>query len=503
MKRTFDKITAKTAAVLTLTITACVTLLIACAKKPLTDDLRLKKDIVIDGRNVSTMTVADARAALTADAQARLNKQVLTLVLPNGSTPFPANALGAYYDIERALSEAAALRTRGGTRRISMQIAIDEAAFAAVLDSYILQSERPAKNATYSIDPTLSTPVSYSAEQTGISIDREQLTQRIRSAVLAGLSTDVEVPCTSVTPALTLSAIQAENALVAQYTTSFSGSTHSAPNRVFNMKKAAAAINGLVIIPGATFDCNAVLGDRTGENGWKLAPGIRNGRYEDEYGGGVCQISSTLFNAALMADLTITERHPHSWPMGYVEIGRDATISTGGKNFRFVNNSGAPLTLYMHVDEEEKTVTASIYGKPLEGDVHIDVVSEKTGTLEAAGETIMLDESLPANTKQVEREARDGKTSVTYKEYRTADGALVRRETAYEDTYRAIDGLAYVSTDLYYAQLPPETTPGEPEATPQQTPTADAAETPVPTPTPAPTPKPEGTTWEDIDDVPA
>ena len=73
MKRTIDKITAKTAVVLILTITACVTLLIACAKKPLTDDLRLKKDIVIDGKNVSTMTVADARAARTADAQTRLN----------------------------------------------------------------------------------------------------------------------------------------------------------------------------------------------------------------------------------------------------------------------------------------------------------------------------------------------------------------------------------------------------------------------------------------------
>ena len=67
----------------------------------------------------------------------------------------------------------------------------------------------------------------------------------------------------------------------------------------------------------------------------------------------------------MMADLSITERHPHSWPMSYVDIGRDATISTGGKNFCFVNSTGAPLTLSAWVDEDEQTVTDSIYGTPV------------------------------------------------------------------------------------------------------------------------------------------
>lgn len=69
---------------------------------------------------------------------------------------------------------------------------------------------------------------------------------------------------------------------------------------------------------------NAILGPRNAENGWKEATGIRDAVYVQEYGGGVCQVSSTLYNAVLMADLTVTDRTHHSWPLGYVDIGRDA-----------------------------------------------------------------------------------------------------------------------------------------------------------------------------------
>ncbi len=492
------------------TITAWTALATGCGKQPLSEDVRLKKDIVIDGLNVSTMTVAEARAALEEVAAARLSEKTLTLALPNVRTAFTPATLGGRYDIQSALEQAVALGARGGDRRITMQFTIDETELSSVLDSYIQQSQRSARDASYAVDMSLATPVVYSPEQTGISIDGEALKESVRQALSAQQSTEIAVPCQTIVPAITLDSIQQQNALVSQYSTSFSGSSHSKPNRVFNMDKAANSINGTVLMPGETFDCNAVIGDRVAENGWKMAPAIRNGRYEDEYGGGVCQISSTLFNAVLMADLNITERHPHSWPMGYVDIGRDATISTGGKNFCFVNSSGAPLTIYMHVDPDAKTVTASIYGKPLPNGQTIDVVSEKTDVTETAGEILMLDESLPSNTRFVEREARDGKSSVTYKAYRDSAGTLLYRTLAYEDTYKAIDGITYVSTDLYYAANPGESegaiesTP-LPEETPDDDSPADMEDPVAPIETPPPaeieTPTPEQT--ENGDDVPA
>ena len=194
---------------------------------------------------------------------------------------------------------------------------------------------------------------------------------------------------------------------------------------------------------------NETILDRTKQNGYYLAPAIRNGTYEKEYGGGVCQVSSTLFNAVMMADLSVTERHHHSWPMTYVPIGRDATIATGFKDFRFVNDTDGELIIFAHLDRKAKKITVQLYGVRSSDFDHIQVVSKRTGSLPSKGTKVLLDESLSAGSRMVEREERRGKTSVTYKEYYDADGKLIRRVTAFEDSYPSIQGLVYVSSDVY------------------------------------------------------
>jgi vancomycin resistance protein YoaR len=151
----------------------------------------------------------------------------------------------------------------------------------------------------------------------------------------------------------------------------------------------------------------------------------------------------------MMADLEILERHPHSWPSGYVDIGRDATISTGGPNFRFVNSSDCDLYVFAQTNSSKK-ITVSLYGKPLAGGMYIKISSKKVATLSSPGEDVLLDNALPSNTRVVYREARRGKKSETYKEYYDANDKLVRRELAYADTYRSIRGTVYISPDLYY-----------------------------------------------------
>lgn len=422
-----------------------------CSGK-LSDTAKLHNHISIDGVDVSAKKVGEARALLQGAANRRLAETQAAFLLPDRSVTFTAAELGISLDIESALEEAAALDRNGGDRIITMRYTVDKAAMQATLGNFASAYSTAATDASVAIDASIAIPVVYTAEQQGITINTGELTQLVTAAVESGQFSTITVPFTTVEPAVTLTSIQEKQQLVAQFATSFEGSTLSNANRVFNIEKGAEMINGMVLQPGEEFDCNEVLGDRTAENGWREAPGIRNGRYEDEYGGGVCQISSTLFNAVMMADLEILERSPHSWPMGYVDIGCDATISTGGKNFRFANSSAAPLYIFMHVDEELRTLTVSLYGAPLPDGMYIVISSEKTGTLESAGEEVMLDETLPYNTKVVMREARDGKTAKTYKEYYSRHGELIRRAIVYEDTYRAIDGLTFVSTDLYYIQ---------------------------------------------------
>ena len=116
-------------------------------------------------------------------------------------------------------------------------------------------------------------------------------------------------------------------------------------NRNTNLAVACAAVNGLVLLPGEVFDYNATLGERTAEAGYKEAPSYVGGLTMDTLGGGICQISSTLYYSSLFADLEIVERHNHGYVSDYIPKGMDATVTWEGANFRFRNNTNYPIRI--------------------------------------------------------------------------------------------------------------------------------------------------------------
>ena len=142
----------------------------------------------------------------------------------------------------------------------------------------------------------------------------------------------------------------------ATYTSKYSNNA----NRTNNLKISSAAIDGTILKPGDTFDFNAVVGWRTPERGYKKAP-VFLGATErgEDYGGGVCQTSSTVFNAALLANLQIVERHQHSQTVSYVPLGRDAAISGSAKNMRFKNNTNYTIKIGMTV--KDGYITCTLY----------------------------------------------------------------------------------------------------------------------------------------------
>jgi len=129
--------------------------------------------------------------------------------------------------------------------------------------------------------------------------------------------------------------------------------------RANNISIASQSINGKVVNPGETFSYNEAVGPTTKKNGYKLARIFKNGEDAEGYGGGVCQVSSTLYNAALEAGLEITERHPHSKDVKYVEEGMDAATSYGSSDLKFINNQSYPIKI--RSTAEEGKVTVSIY----------------------------------------------------------------------------------------------------------------------------------------------
>ena len=141
--------------------------------------------------------------------------------------------------------------------------------------------------------------------------------------------------------------------------TSLSGSSD---NRISNVKKACELLDGLVLIPGQTLSFNDTLGERTEANGWKPATAYANGEVRQEYGGGICQVSSTLYNAVLYANLEIVERACHQFQVGYLPWGMDATVSWGWPDFKFRNDAEYPVKIHAWVDEETNECCIQILG---------------------------------------------------------------------------------------------------------------------------------------------
>lgn len=150
-------------------------------------------------------------------------------------------------------------------------------------------------------------------------------------------------------------------------------SQSSDPGRRENIRLAAEAIDGTVIEPGEEFSFNDIVGNTSAERGYQIAAIISNGDVAEGYGGGICQVSTALYIAAVKADLEITERHPHSVPSDYAPIGLDATIVYDHFDLRIKNNTAHALTI--HMEALGQTVKASITGDPLPEGRSVDATS--------------------------------------------------------------------------------------------------------------------------------
>ncbi|WP_303006450.1 VanW family protein [Romboutsia ilealis] len=181
-------------------------------------------------------------------------------------------------------------------------------------------------------------------------------------------------------PKISTEAVKSVNTLLAEFSTKFSTKDS---NRVTNVVLSAKATSDVLLMPGEEFSYNNLTGKRTASNGYKDAPVIINGKLEQDVGGGVCQVSSTLFNSVLYSGLDVTSRRNHSLKSSYVSIGRDAMVSDGGSDFRFKNPYSHPV--YIKNTVSNGVITSKIYGNISDKkNISIKVDPYTTGGLDAA-----------------------------------------------------------------------------------------------------------------------
>lgn len=169
--------------------------------------------------------------------------------------------------------------------------------------------------------------------------------------------------------------------LLSQKSTSLAGSSAA---RVNNITKAAAAINGIVLNPGDEFSYNGALGQRTAAAGYQAAGAYSAGKVVSEIGGGICQVSSTLYYCTLIANLKITQRTCHYFGVNYLPAGLDATVSWPSPDFKFKNDGEYPIKIEAGIDKEAYTVYVKIFGSNPEG-IRVEMTTETWGTADGYG----------------------------------------------------------------------------------------------------------------------
>ena len=190
-----------------------------------------------------------------------------------------------------------------------------------------------------------------------IILNSEELAEELRN--LKAFKREITVPITETGPNVNAKTAAAlGETMIADFTTSFDASKKG---RTRNIELSAQAINDLILGPGDRFYYNLVVGERTEARGYQKALEIVNKEFVEGIGGGICQTSSTLYNAVDKAGLEILELHHHSKSVGYVPEKRDATVSYGGYDFKFMNNKKYPVLLKVLVDSEKGKITVQLW----------------------------------------------------------------------------------------------------------------------------------------------
>jgi vancomycin resistance protein YoaR len=327
--------------------------------------------VSVHGIELGGMTAPECLETIAA-LEAQLRASPITLTLGERVWQVELGALGLRLDGELITARAMEAGNSGfyfsrvlERRRIAreglvllLEARLEEECFRQVVGELTADLTRPPVDAKYHIgeDDT----VRIIPHQDGYQVDFDRLEAEILAQLDQGTGGSVlTVPLIHIAPKYTTRDIEAMGltGLLSVFSTDYDP---SAVNRAYNISVAASALNNLLVAPGETVSFNRIVGPRSSEEGYRTAPVIIENELREGLGGGVCQVSTTLYNAVLLADLEVLERKNHSLPVSYVPVGQDATVVYGAIDLRFRNNTDSYL--YIKTSAADGRITVKIFG---------------------------------------------------------------------------------------------------------------------------------------------
>lgn len=319
-----------------------------------------------------------------------------------------------------------------GDSSVIIDVKVDEVEPSAI-DLEKIRSEiyKEVKDAYYTTNPFTIYP-----EVNGVDFDTENA-----KTIISEPKEQYEIPLIITKANKTVQEIGTEAFpdLLATFSTNYNARD---TNRTTNLKLSAGKINGTVLLPGDEFSYNKVVGERTIEAGYKMAATFSGGKVVDGLGGGICQISSTLYDAVVMANLDVTVRRNHQFVTSYLPGGKDATVVWGSQDFKFVNSRKYPVRITATVSGGVATV--QVWGVKEEVEYDITIETKKTATIPYTTQYVK-DSTLPKGTQKVVQNGNNGSKYEAYKVMRL-NGEVVSRTLLSKDTYNAKNKIVKIGT---------------------------------------------------------
>lgn len=354
----------------------------------------------INGVDVSGMTREEANNVLTANMIENKEKINITLKNDNKEWAIKGEDLNIIANLQPTLDEVIEYGREGNIfnkKKVEKQIKSNglyvnipfEDMFGGIesqLDTVLADIENKHKKDEIIFTPDSNVMFSLNEGNKGYVVDRDLLYKKINEALNTPENSVIEIPVQEITPQNSLEDFVSKIEMRSYFSTDYS---KSAEDRKSNIKLALSKFNGMIVEPGEEISFNQTTGARTAENGYKNAKIIIGGKYVSGVGGGVCQASTTLYNALIRADVEILQVNHHTLPASYVPLSFDAMVSEGYADLVFRNNFDTPIFIKTYCTDSNAHV--EIYGQPLEDGVEISTRAELVKIIAHGGDDIICD----------------------------------------------------------------------------------------------------------------
>ncbi len=419
------------------------------------DSTRIMDNISVGGVLLEGLNRQEAESKLKAVIGGGIKNHRLVFQRSDQSWSYSYESLGIKPDIEDAVLRALNVGhswnpvTRYSTLKrlqqkglkLTLQYSVDNAKTEAILAAVMNAAGKKPVDARLTIDNNGALTVQ--PHVNGFAVNMDNLQAQMQEINLFE-DTVIILAGTEILPAVTTSGMEMlkPTGLVAATTTKFNPNI---TNRVNNIAIGAKAIHNTLLAPGEEFSFNKIVGPRTADRGFLDANVIVRGKFVLDVGGGICQVSSTLYNSVVKSGLTVTERSPHSLPVPYLPMGADATLVFGAKDFRFKNNTEKYLLIKSSLGRDNLTVqivgdAAINYGKT------VKIISERIS--QTPFMTVRVpDPTLPQGEEKVDNPGSKGYVVKVYKITTFKDGAATK-ELVNESRYKPHNRVILVGTKV-------------------------------------------------------